>query len=143
MSSVGLDPLYGEIGNLFSVGRGGNILMGATDNMGMEAELQLLTQEIDNLKGATEPELIRRKNQLTAKKKTLQVLSVAVQNMVTANKLLNNVNITDQEKEENAERASEAEKLLYDAFKDHFTTLATRGAAGASFGVFEIGRAHV
>jgi hypothetical protein len=137
MASVGLDSMYADIAPLFSVGRGGNILMGATDNFGMESEIDLLTKEIESLQGATDPELIRRKDRLSRKKKTLSSLSVAAQNTVVAYKLLNKPNQTQEEQDENSERVAEAEKLLHDAFKAHMQTLSERGAAGASYAMFD------
>ena len=137
MASVGLDSMYADIAPLFSVGRGGNILMGATDNFGMESEIDLLTKEIESLQGATDPELIRRKDRLSRKKKTLSSLSVAAQNTVVAYKLLNKPNQTQEEQDENSERVAEAEKLLHDAFKKHMQTLSERGAAGASYAMFD------
>lgn len=137
MASVGLDSMYADIAPLFSVGRGGDALIGATDNFGMENEINLLTKEIDSLQGATDPELIKRKDRLSRKKKTLSSLSVAAQNAVVAYKLLNKPNQTQQEQDENSERVAEAEKLLYDAFKGHMQTLSERGAAGASYAMFD------
>lgn len=137
MSAVKLDPLYADIAPLFNVGRGGSIIMGATENYGMESEIELLTKEIENLQGTTEPDLVRRRNELTAKKKSLSELSVAVQNVVTANKLLKNTNATQEEQDEAAERVKTAEELLYDAFKKHLQNLSSKGAAGVSSGLFD------
>jgi len=137
MASVGLDSMYADIAPLFSVGRGGDALIGATDNFGMENEINLLTKEIDSLQGATDPELIKRRDRLSRKRKTLSSLSVAAQNAVVAYKLLNKPNETQQEQDENSERVAEAEKLLYDAFKAHMQTLSERGAAGASYAMFD------
>ena len=137
MASVGLDSMYADIAPLFSVGRGGDALIGVTDNFGMENEINLLTKEIDSLQGATDPELIKRKDRLSRKRKTLSSLSVAAQNAVVAYKLLNKTNQTQQEQDENSERVAEAEKLLYDAFKGHMQTLSERGAAGASYAMFD------
>lgn len=137
MASVGLDSMYSDIAPLFSVGRGGNILMGATDNFGMENEIDLLTKEIESLQGATDPQLIKRKDRLSRKKKTLSSLSLAAQNTVVAYKLLNKPNQTQEEQDENSERVAEAEKLLHDAFKKHMQTLSERGAAGASYAMFD------
>lgn len=137
MSAVKLDPLYADIAPLFNVGRGGSIIMGATENYGMESEIELLTKEIENLQGTTEPDLVRRRNELTAKKKSLSELSVAAQNAVTAYKLLKNTNATQEEQDEAAERVKTAEELLYDAFKKHLQNLSSKGAAGVSSGLFD------
>lgn len=130
MSSVKLDPMYADIAPIFNVGRGGNIMMGAAENYGMQSEVEILTKEIENLQGATEPDLIRRREELVAKKEGLSELSVAVQNAVVAYKLLKNTNATQEEQDEYAERVSEAEQLLYDSFKKYLQSVSPKNVAG-------------
>jgi hypothetical protein len=134
LSSLGSNPNYSDIAALFNVGREAN-LMDSMD-MGMTSEIDLIQKEIEGIGDITDLTLKRRKDILLAKKNRLQNMSVAVQNYVQANKLMNS-NLSPEEVDDVTERVAVAEQLLYDAFKDHLTNIGvSQGKASAEFGIF-------
>lgn len=135
MSSTGVNPNYSDIAAIFNVGRSADIFTQANENMGMTSEIELLKQEIENLKGATEPELVRRKQRLEAKQSKLSKLSVLVQNYTVANKLMT-PELSDTDLADVTERVETAEKLLYDGFKEYIQNITSSEGTGTS-GIFE------
>ncbi len=135
MASAGANPNYSDIAAIFNVGRSADIFMQANENMGMTSEIELLKQEIENLKGATEPELVKRRERLEAKQSKLAKLSVLVQNYTVANKLMN-PELSDTDLADVTERIETAEKLLYDGFKDYIQNITSSEGTGTS-GMFE------
>lgn len=135
MASTGANPNYSDISAIFNVGRSADIFMQANENMGMTSEIELLKQEIENLKGATEPDLVRRRQRLEAKQSKLAKLSVLVQNYTVANKLMN-PELSDTDLADVTERIETAEKLLYDGFKDYIQNITSSEGTGTS-GMFE------